>query len=353
MFVELFGPLVGLAEEWRAQGASEDEISLKAFDFDYTPIIECGGVCGAFGLEDERIVEDNDEFIITRDGLGRQLKLAKGKATIPLPINYPVTDFDSWLKVKPFYTFDEKRICNKSIEKAIHMQKQGVLVVASIPGVFWTLRDLMGDEAVCLAFYDCPELLDDILHTFTDTAIRVLEVVSGRVSIDLLRTAEDLAGKSGPLVGPSQVHRFFAPYYKKVWDLMYSQGTRLFSQDSDGNIEAVMEEFIGCGVNIFYPCEPAAGMDVVSLREKYGTRAAFKGGINKLALLGTKDEIERELAYKLLSPLRKGGMIFGLDHTIPNGVSIENYRFYIKTAREMLELPPIGDDPAPHYRMCY
>ena len=30
MFCELFGPLVGLAEEWRAQGASEDEICLGA-----------------------------------------------------------------------------------------------------------------------------------------------------------------------------------------------------------------------------------------------------------------------------------------------------------------------------------
>ena len=29
MFSELFGPLIGSAEEWRAQGASEDEIKLE------------------------------------------------------------------------------------------------------------------------------------------------------------------------------------------------------------------------------------------------------------------------------------------------------------------------------------
>ena len=34
MFCELFGPLVGLDAEWRAQGASEDEISLRAFGWD-------------------------------------------------------------------------------------------------------------------------------------------------------------------------------------------------------------------------------------------------------------------------------------------------------------------------------
>ena len=43
MFVELFGPLIGLDEEWRKQGATEDEINMLAFDFDYVPIVGCGG----------------------------------------------------------------------------------------------------------------------------------------------------------------------------------------------------------------------------------------------------------------------------------------------------------------------
>ena len=32
MFVELFGLLVGVEDEWRAQGASQEEIDLVAFD---------------------------------------------------------------------------------------------------------------------------------------------------------------------------------------------------------------------------------------------------------------------------------------------------------------------------------
>ena len=35
MFCELFGPLIGLEEEWRSQGASEEEIGLGAFGWDY------------------------------------------------------------------------------------------------------------------------------------------------------------------------------------------------------------------------------------------------------------------------------------------------------------------------------
>ena len=44
MFVELFGPLVGLEEEWKSQGASKEELSLEGFDFDYVDVVECGGL---------------------------------------------------------------------------------------------------------------------------------------------------------------------------------------------------------------------------------------------------------------------------------------------------------------------
>ena len=35
MFCELFRPLVQLEDEWRNQGATEKEISMTAFDWDY------------------------------------------------------------------------------------------------------------------------------------------------------------------------------------------------------------------------------------------------------------------------------------------------------------------------------
>ena len=42
--------------------------------------------------------------------------------------------------------------------------------------------------------------------------------------------------------------------------------------------------------------------------------------------------------------LGSGGVIFGLDHRIPNGVTIENYRYYVQTGREILGLPAISNE---------
>ena len=109
-------------------------------------------------------------------------------------------------------------------------------------------------------------------------------------------------------------------------------------------MNAVLDAFMECGVNCSYPCEPAAGMDIVELKKKYGKKLFFKGGIDKHALRFGRDDILKELEYKLCPLMQGGGTVFGLDHRIPNGVSLENYRYYVKTGREMLGLPPVKEE---------
>lgn len=343
MLVELFGTLIGLDPEWMEQGATGDEINLTAFDFDFVPTISCGGNTGLRGGVTPRVIQETDTHVFEVDAYGRKTRLCKGSATIPLPMDYPVKDEESWQKVKPWFQFHEDRICWEQVDRARELQKAGALVMADIPGGFDLPRQLMGEEGVCYSYYDQPDLIRDILETAGNTAYQVLDRISDRLTIDNLSVHEDMAGKSGPLIGPNLVEAFIRPYYRKVWDMLESKGTRLFSQDSDGNMTMVVEAFIDCGINIMFPAEPAAGMDMVALRKKYGRKLAFKGGIDKHVLRQDRAAIRKELEYKLQPLMQQGGTVFGLDHRIPNGTPLENYRYYVKTARELLNLPPIKD----------
>jgi uroporphyrinogen-III decarboxylase len=195
----------------------------------------------------------------------------------------------------------------------------------------------MGEEELCVAYHEQPELIHDILATIGDTAGKVLDRVSASAQVDQLSVHEDLAGKSGPLVGPKQVTEFIKPYYRRVWDMLQSRGARLFKQDSDGNLDTAIPAFLDAGVNLMYPMEPAAGMDIVKVREKYGKRLAFMGGIDKHVLRRSREEIVAELEYKIPPMVRTGGCVLGLDHRIPNGTPLENYRFYIRKAWEILD----------------
>ena len=335
MFVELMGPLVGLDKEWQAQGAAPGELDLTDFGFDYVPFLTVGQTDAIHTLP-EVLVEETAEHIIKRDHLGRTTRLIKSSASIPLPLDYPVKCMDDWLKIKPMFEYHPSRVNPDQLQQAIQARNEGTLIRASIPGGYDLPRELMGEEMACMCYYDAPELMEDMLTTVGNTCFRVLDEITRVVPIDYLFVHEDMAGKTGPLAGPAQIDEFIKPYYRKAWDLVSSRGTKLFAQDSDGNMNAVMDAFIDCGVNVFYPCEPAAGMDVVELRKKYGKRIAFKGGIDKHVLRKGKEDIDRELEYKLQPMMQGGGIAFGLDHRIPNGTPLENYRYYVQKARELL-----------------
>jgi len=336
LFTEIFGPIIGLKEEWADQGATSGELDFSAFTYRCQQQGSVAVNVGFMGGQEEVTLEEDDEYRIFRDRMGRTMKLPKRVATLALPLDYPVKTMDDWQAIKHHYEFSEQRFSpNWQARAAEHVKAHRVLTV-SMPGAFSEPRELMGDEAVCLAYYEQPELLHDMLRTFGETTRRVLDRVSQAVPVDCLTVHEDMAGKSGPLAGPRQVREFFVPYYRRIWDMLEARGARLFDQDSDGDMTAVIEAFLEAGVNCMHPMEPAAGMDIVVIREKYGKRLAFYGGLDKHVIRRTQAEIRAELEYKIPPMVATGGCVLALDHRIPNGTPLENYRFYIATAWEIL-----------------
>ncbi|NQT89202.1 hypothetical protein HQ560_20700 [bacterium] len=337
LFTEIFGPIIGLKEEWAAQGATPEELDMSAFRYRRAM---GGGVpvnTGWMGGCEEEILEETDEHIIARDHMGRTVRLCKGVASIPLPLDYPVKTMDDWLRLKPHYAFSEERFGQDWERIAREHAEAGRVVTVSIPGGYDTPRQLLGDAEACMATYDQPELVHDILQTLGDTAVAVLDRVSAAVQIDQLSVHEDMAGKSGPLLGPKQVDAFIKPYYLRVWDMLRDRGARLFDQDSDGDMNPVIANFLDAGINVMHPIEPASNMDPVAIRERYGARLAMVGGLDKHVLRRSREAIVAELERKLPPLVRTGGIVFGLDHRIPNGTPLANYRFYVEKVWEILE----------------
>ncbi|MDA3959744.1 MAG: hypothetical protein PF961_03065 [Planctomycetota bacterium] len=345
-FAELFGPLKQLADEWSADGVPLDQIEMRAFGFDTVDRHFVPVHLGLLGGE-EVVLEDTATHRITRDGYGRTMKLAKAAATIPLPLDHPVATMDDWLAIKPRYQWSDERLGTGWDGP----YKPDYLVRLGFPGGFDEPRQLMGEENLCLAVAMQPELVHDMLDTMATTAETGLRrLAAAGVRLDYLFVHEDMAGKSGPLFGPRQINEFVGPYYQRVWAAAQECGAQIFGQDSDGDIRPVMDQMLAAGLNMMFPFEPAAGMDMVATRAQYGERLAIMGGIDKHALRHGRAAIDIELARKLVPELNRG-TVFGLDHRIPNGVTIDNYRYYVRQARERLGLEA---DPEPCWgRMAF
>ena len=337
LFSETFGPIIGLKEEWEEQGATPGELDFSAFPYQCEDRASLPVNTGCNGGYPEELIEDTAERRVWKDGLGRTMELPKLSATLPIPMgNYPVETMDDWLKIKPWYEFSEDRLSQDWKAAARRFIEEDKVVCVHILGGFDEPRQLLGEENLCIAFYEDPELIQDILATIGNTAFQVLERVSAEVPIDMLCVHEDLAGKSGPLIGPTHIEEFVAPYYLKVWNLLKERGTRLFDMDSDGDINPIIDAFLDAGVNCMHPMEPAANMDIVKVREKYGTRLSFYGGIDKHVIRRSKEEIAAELEYKVPPMVKTGGCVLGLDHRVPNGTPLENYKYYIEKMWEII-----------------
>jgi len=337
LYREHLGPFIGLKDEWRAQGASESECDLSAFHYNEPLFFDCGIFTGYYGPDLSEILSEDDETLVYRNFMGVLHKTIRSSSTLGHPMDFPVKNRADWDRFKPFYEYSEGRLPPGMKERVDQARAEGYVIVASIPGGFDEIRVLLGDEGALMGVYLEPDLIHDILKTIGDTAVRVLEECARLISFDQLNIHEDMAGKSGPLWGPRQVDEFMVPYYRRCIQAARRAGARLFNVDSDGDCNAILDSFVEAGVNMFHPCEPAAFMDMVELRKRYGDKLAFEGGIDKYALLKSKAEIDAELEYRVPYMVKTGGCVLGLDHRIPNGVPLENYRYYMARLQEIIE----------------
>ncbi|NPV06865.1 MAG: hypothetical protein HPY83_02740 [Anaerolineae bacterium] len=136
---------------------------------------------------------------------------------------------------------------------------------------------------------------------------------------------DDIGSNHGPVFSPATFEQVFLPCYRKMIGAYRQAGARIVIFHSDGNIESVLDMLVDAGVDAINPLEYKAGMDAVRLREKYGRRLAFIGGLDNAHTLpaGSRSEIEAHV-LRLLSIAEDGGLVAG-SHSIGADVPVENY----------------------------
>ena len=154
---------------------------------------------------------------------------------------------------------------------------------------------------------------------------------------------EDICFKNGPIISPTSFREFALPRYRRIADLAQSYGYGQISVDSDGNLDALLPLWLEGGVNLFWPLEVQADMDVNALQERYGGQALWLGGIHKHRLTGGERDIAAELE-RIRPAVRRGGYIPALDHNCPHDVSFENYLTYLRLRHEILGLGTAAPD---------
>ncbi|MEN8158334.1 MAG: uroporphyrinogen decarboxylase family protein [Bacteroidota bacterium] len=324
---------------WPSQGFPLDRDVRSHFGMDYTQRLVDVNLhfCPMFDVEE--IAQDQETYTY-RDIDGVKRVFLKDEATIPTALEWPIKDRASWEKLK------EERLNLKNIKDRFpanwdelvkeYRNRDYPLAVGGYPqGFFGTLAHLIGYENLFNWYCLEPDLVHDILDTFTNIWLAVYEEVLSQVEIDHWQIFEDISFGKGCMISMEMVREFLNPYIKRIGDFLKEKGVKVILLDTDGDCNELIPVLLEAGVTGMYPFETHCGMDVMKVRKQY-PKLQMLGGISKTNIqLGPQkiDEMLEPVEYVL----KTGGYIPFGDHFIPPEVDFENFSYYRNRLNDLID----------------
>lgn len=157
------------------------------------------------------------------------------------------------------------------------------------------------------------EAVDEKIMEFYLKANEIFyEATKGRLNAVLI--GNDMGSQRGLMLSPDMVRRFIIPGCKKLVEQAHSYGLKVIYH-SCGSIVDIIPDLIEAGVDIIHPIQAlAAGMEPQGLKDKFGDKVSFCGGVDTQDLLvnGTPEDVQKKV--KELRTIFPTGLIISPSH---------------------------------------
>ncbi|MBN1445482.1 MAG: hypothetical protein JW957_05195 [Candidatus Omnitrophica bacterium] len=184
-----------------------------------------------------------------------------------------------------------------------------------------------------------PELVQEAFNLYTEINIAAAKAMID-AGVDAVMPGGDFSDSNGPMVSPESIRRIFLPGMKKLSTYCHQRGVRVMSHNC-GNNWKIMDILIEAGYESWQSiaCKTAS-MDLKRLKEEYGEKISFWGGINIETLVdGTPEENENDVLYALKYAAPGGGFIMGTSNSVCFGSKYENYMSALETLHKYGDYP--------------
>ncbi|MCC5836008.1 MAG: hypothetical protein JJU20_14875 [Opitutales bacterium] len=280
---------------------------------------------------------ETEDTIVLRDEWGGTFRQFKNQQTTPEHLGWECESPDIWRKefrprIEQFSDF----LNPKPILEASRKGEQESKWRFSI-GVepFECLRKLIGDEATMINIIEEPEWIEEMAEVITSCNLRIFDrLYADGVRAEGLWIYGDMAFNHSTFCSPRQYREIIWPQHKRMCDWAHDHGMKLIYH-SDGNVNAVVPDYIAAGIDVLHPMESKAGMDLRTLVPKHGANISFFGNIDVMKMIrGDEEELEEEIRLKLEAGKQKNGYIYHSDHSVPPQVSFPLYQKIISWVKK-------------------
>lgn len=145
--------------------------------------------------------------------------------------------------------------------------------------------------------------------------------------VQIVMVMSDYGMQDRMLISPEIYRRFFKPYDRRLISFIKGKTEAKVHYHSCGSIRPIIPDLIECGVDILNPIQPRAkGMEAKGLKEDFGGKLIFHGGIDIQQVLpfGSLEDVEEEVKRVIGELGPGGGYILAPSHCIQPDVPPAN-----------------------------
>jgi uroporphyrinogen decarboxylase len=278
---------------------------------------------------------ENVEFIDEKKGLFRDkwgVIRAFGPESTPAPIEGPIKRPEDLKTYRPPDPNADDVLGNLPEVLARYRGKKAVSAICR--DAFFNPAFLRGTTQFLMDMIDHPRLVRDLIEVTLSYDIPAMQrmVAAG---CDVVVFGDDYADKNSTLMSPRHFREYILPGLKRCVDAAHEAGAYVVKH-TDGNIMPIIDMIVDTGIDALNPLEPAAGMDIGLLKQRYGRRIALVGNIDCGYLLSQApaDEVRRVTRRTLEIAAPGGGYMLSSSNSIHSSVKPENFMAMIETLRE-------------------
>lgn len=183
-----------------------------------------------------------------------------------------------------------------------------------------------------------PEFVHRAIEVYTNRSLHWIEAMLD-AGCDAVMPTNDYSDNRGPIMGPERFRAFVLPGLKKQVEATHAKGG-YFVKHTDGNTWSILGMLVEAGVDGWHGIQPSIGMDLRRLKEEYGEKLCFFGGVNCETLVaGNSEEVREEVRYAIKFAGSGGGLVVTCGNVVQPGVRYENYLAERQAVREFGRYP--------------
>jgi|LSQX01.2.fsa_nt_gb hypothetical protein len=178
-----------------------------------------------------------------------------------------------------------------------------------------------------------PEFAKRLLDYIIEKNMVMIDNIVNCPYIDGILLGSDWGSQKDLLMSPGSWRELIKQGEEREYRLIKSAGKDVFVH-SCGNIYKILGDLVEIGLDALNPVQPEC-MDIFDIKQKYGDKLTFWGGISTQQTLpnGTPDEVFSESSDIIRQMSVNGGYITCGSQEIQTDVPIENVHALIKAAK--------------------